>query len=84
MDFDTEKVRCPKCNGVLTGKDFVGAKYDDGLVRWTRHWNRKTEKWECTHYTKSNMLFLRCACGANVRVKMHMRVEQNKQGEFDE
>lgn len=84
MDFDTEKVRCPKCNGVLTGKDFVGAKYDDGLTRNTAHWNYNLNRWVREHYTKSNVMFLRCPCGANIRVKMYMKVELNKQGESDE
>ena len=92
MDFDIENIKCPKCGCKFKSGDFVGAKYDNGLTRW---YNRMEPivpnpsswmdyKWVRDHYTNSNVLFLRCACGANVRVKMHMRVEQNKQGEFDE
>lgn len=92
MNFDVNNVKCPKCGCKLTSKDFVGARYDDGLTR--RQGRRKATvpnpsswrdyEWVYDVYTKSNVMFFRCTCGANVRVKMYMKVEPNGQGESDE
>lgn len=82
VDIDYLGIKCPKCQTVMTIKDFVGMKYDNGYVRYKeervpivdnpKHW--EDYKWQINGYTKSNKLFLRCKCGANIHVDTFLRV----------